>query len=99
MSGFSTAEDGLLGLAYQSLSRFQAPPVFQSLVAQGRVPEPIFGVNGNRVLGNAIDSGTSIIFGDTNSVRTVYENIPGSATFGGGRWTCTLSSARFRVTV
>lgn len=165
MSGFSiihAAADGLLGLAYQSLSRFQSPSVFMSLVSQGQVPEPVFGlyltqsndselfiggvnsqhfigsityvpveqqvstvtrgrdtskqgpnidaimqgfwqtsfdnvtVNGNRVLGNSsviIDSGTSIIFGDTNSVRAIYENIPGSAAIGGGRWACTLSHA------
>ena len=165
MSGFDiihAAADGLLGLAYESLSRFQAPSVILSLVAQGQVPEPVFGlyltqsndselfiggvnsehfkgsityvpveqqvstvargrgasnmgpnidaiiqgfwqtsfdnviVNGNRVLGNSsviIDSGTSIIFGDTNSVRTIYENIPGSAAIGGGRWACTISHA------
>ena len=47
MSGFSVihaAADGLLGLAYQTLSRFQAPSVFQSLVAQRQVPEPVFGL-------------------------------------------------------
>jgi cathepsin D len=47
MSGFDIsyfAADGLLGLAYQSISAYQASPVFQSLVTQGQVPEPVFGL-------------------------------------------------------
>jgi hypothetical protein len=41
MNGYFPA-DGLLGLGYPSISRYQAPPVFQSLYTQG-LPEPIFG--------------------------------------------------------
>ena len=47
MTGFDISyftADGLLGLAYQSLSAYQASPVFQSLVTQGQVPEPVFGL-------------------------------------------------------
>jgi hypothetical protein len=34
--------DGILGMAYQSISDFGGSPVFQSLVAQGQVPQPVF---------------------------------------------------------
>ena len=47
MSGFDIsyfAADGLLGLGYQALSTYQAAPVFQTLVTQGQVPEPVFGL-------------------------------------------------------
>jgi len=50
-------------------------------------------VNGKSVIGKSaviIDSGTSIIFGHTNAVRTIYENIPGSEEIGGGSWACTF---------
>ncbi|KAL4252095.1 peptidase A1 family protein [Abortiporus biennis] len=34
--------DGLVGLGYQSISHFDAPPLFQSLVSQGKTPSPVF---------------------------------------------------------
>ncbi|KAI0696817.1 aspartic peptidase domain-containing protein [Cytidiella melzeri] len=43
--GFSAAyfpPDGLLGMGYQSISDYNAPPVFQTLFAQKQVSEPIF---------------------------------------------------------
>ncbi|KAI0306143.1 acid protease [Multifurca ochricompacta] len=45
-TGFQSSQfpaDGLLGMGYQSLSRYKAPPVFQSLVAQGKVSQSVFG--------------------------------------------------------
>jgi cathepsin D len=48
MSGFNASyftADGLLGMGYQSLSQLQAPPVIQSLVAQGLVPKAVFGLH------------------------------------------------------
>lgn len=34
--------DGLLGLAFQSISAYNATPVFESLVSQGQTDEPVF---------------------------------------------------------
>lgn len=34
--------DGLVGMGYQSISRFNSPPLFQSLVAQNKTLPPIF---------------------------------------------------------
>ncbi len=34
--------DGLLGMAYESMSNYKASPVFQSLVSQGQVSIPVF---------------------------------------------------------
>lgn len=31
-----------MGMGYPSISDFQASPVFQTLVAEGQVPEPVF---------------------------------------------------------
>jgi cathepsin D len=47
MSGFnvsSFAADGILGMGFQSLSQLKTPPVIQSLVAQGVVPNAVFGL-------------------------------------------------------
>lgn len=35
--------DGLLGMGYQSISRFNAPPVFQNMFAQSQFTNPVFG--------------------------------------------------------
>ncbi|KAI0081508.1 acid protease [Panus rudis PR-1116 ss-1] len=34
--------DGLLGMGYQSISEYNAPPFFQTLVAQGKTTQPVF---------------------------------------------------------
>ncbi|KAF9219165.1 acid protease [Gyrodon lividus] len=34
--------DGLLGMAFQSISRYDESPVFQTLVTQGKTDEPVF---------------------------------------------------------
>ncbi|CAL1703173.1 unnamed protein product [Somion occarium] len=44
-TGFSSSNfppDGLLGMAYQSISQYNAPPFFQTLVSQGKTTQPIF---------------------------------------------------------
>jgi cathepsin D len=44
-TGFATPRfpaDGLLGMGFQSISDYQAPPVFQSLYAQGQLDQPVF---------------------------------------------------------
>lgn len=43
--GFSSANfpaDGLMGMGFQSISEYNAPPVFQSLVAEGQTSDPVF---------------------------------------------------------
>jgi cathepsin D len=40
--GFLQAEDGILGMAFRSLSEYDANPVFQNLVDQGQTTSPIF---------------------------------------------------------
>jgi cathepsin D len=34
--------DGILGLGFQSISEYNAPPVFQTLIAQGQTDSPVF---------------------------------------------------------
>jgi len=44
-SGFQSANspsDGLMGMGFQTISEYNAPPVFQSLVAQGQTDSPVF---------------------------------------------------------
>jgi len=133
----SFSPDGLMGMAFESLSSYGANPVFQSLVDQKRTAEPVFafkltdvgselfvgGVNkklytgdftyapvtqkaywqvkmdtvsvdGKKALENhsaIIDSGTTLILGDTASVKELFNQIPGSKdasqTVGAGYWT------------
>ncbi|KAH9175891.1 acid protease [Lactarius sanguifluus] len=62
-SGFSEsnfAPDGLVGLGYQSISAYNSPPLFQTLVAQGRVTLPQFAFK----LSN---TGAELFLGGTNS--------------------------------
>jgi cathepsin D len=40
--GFRGNEDGLMGMAFRSLSEYDANPVFQNLVDQGQTTSPIF---------------------------------------------------------
>jgi cathepsin D len=40
--GFLQAEDGIMGMAFRSLSAYNANPVFQNLVDQGQTTSPIF---------------------------------------------------------
>ena len=52
-------------------------------------------VDGKSVLGATsavLDTGTSRMIGDPDTVRTVYNNIPGSASASDGTWTSTSSS-------
>ncbi|KAN0138185.1 eukaryotic aspartyl protease [Lactarius tabidus] len=135
-SGFQSDQfpaDGLLGMAYESISSYGASPVFQSLVSQGQVSNPVFSfylatsdselyiggtnqdyytgsftympvttqghwqgsfggisVNGATVVPSAsaiIDTGSSLVVGDTQSVQAVYNQIPGSKDVGDGTWT------------
>ncbi|KAH8997777.1 acid protease [Lactarius hatsudake] len=127
--------DGLLGMAYQSLSKYGpgASPVFQSLVSQDQVSAPVFsfylaesgselyvgGTNQNHFTGSftyvpvttqgywqtifggisvngtpvfdgrdaIIDTGTTQVIGDTQSVQAIYDAIPGSNYIGSGSWT------------
>ncbi|KAH9166029.1 acid protease [Lactarius sanguifluus] len=135
-SGFQSDQfpaDGVLGMAYESISNYRASPVFQSLVSQGQVSVPVFSfylsesgselyiggtnkdhytgaftymtvtaqaywegsfdsisVHGKSIVsGKAaiIDTGTTQVIGDTQSVQSIYDGIPGSNYVGFGTWT------------
>ncbi|KAA1475916.1 acid protease [Dentipellis sp. KUC8613] len=132
--------DGLMGMAFQSLSAYNASPPFQSLVAQEKVSQPVFGVklakdgselflggtnseqysgdftwvdvtdpaywqvelggfmvDGTTISGNKaaiIDTGTTQIVGDPDTVRTIYSHIVGAneaSELGNGLWTIPCS--------
>ncbi|KAI0271069.1 aspartic peptidase domain-containing protein [Russula aff. rugulosa BPL654] len=97
--------DGLMGMAFKEISPFNAPTVFETLVEQDRLEEPVFGfylvdsgsekegywqttfdditVNGNVISVSTqvaiIDTGTTFLLGDQESIRNIYEQIPSSA--------------------
>lgn len=145
-SGFESSRfppDGLMGMAFQSISEYNSPPVFQTLVAQGKVAEPVFGftllksgselylggvdnskfdgsltyapvtqqgywqisldgasVGSNSVFSSGVeaivDTGTTLIIGDTSNVASIYAAIPGSkdasSTLGSGTYTIPCDS-------
>lgn len=135
--------DGLMGMAFQSISEYNSPPVFQTLVSQGKVAEPVFGftllksgselylggvdsskfdgsltyapvtqagywqisldgasVGSNSVFSSGVeaivDTGTTLIIGDTSNVASIYAAIPGSkdasSTLGSGTYTIPCDS-------
>ncbi|KAG0706463.1 aspartic peptidase domain-containing protein [Suillus ampliporus] len=121
--------DGLMGMAFESVSRFGADSVFQTLVSQGAVPESVFafklassgselrvggvnsalyqgsftytpvtqqgywqiagdaiGINGNEIVNGfsaIVDTGTTLIMGDTSYVSQLYATI-NATDIGGG---------------
>ncbi|KAI9453013.1 acid protease [Lactarius psammicola] len=125
--------DGLLGMAYESMSSYRASPLFQTLVSQGQVSTPVFSfyfaesgselyiggtnknhykgcftympvttqaywqgsfdsisVNGSTIVsgsGVIIDTATTQVVGDTQSVQAIYDQIHGSQYIGSGIWT------------
>jgi len=61
-SGFQSdqfAADGLLGMAYESMSNYRASPLFQTLVSQGQVSTPVFSLY-------LAQSGSELYIGGTN---------------------------------
>ncbi|EGO21894.1 hypothetical protein SERLADRAFT_335370, partial [Serpula lacrymans var. lacrymans S7.9] len=138
-TGFAKSQfpaDGLLGMAFQSLSDYRASPVFQTLVSEGRTSEPVFAFklatsgselhiggtdskaytgefsyadvvlpaywqvimdsiqgNGHASLFSVnciIDTGTTLVIGDTFSVDLLYSEVGGtdaSDTVGEGFYT------------
>ncbi len=61
-SGFQSgnfAADGLLGMAYKSISNYNANPLFQTLVSQGQASTPIFSFY-------LAQSGSELYIGGTN---------------------------------
>lgn len=134
--------DGLMGMAFQSISAFDQSPVFQTLINQGQTTSPVFGfsltstggeltiggVDGTQFAGTLtqvpvtqqgywqvdlaavnvngqatvtgvsaiIDTGTSLVLGNTANVAQFYAAIPGSAdatsTVGAGFFTVPCAS-------
>lgn len=52
--------DGLMGMGFQSISAYNATPVFQSLVSQGQTDEPVFSFK-------LAASGSELYLGGANS--------------------------------
>ncbi|KAI0032971.1 acid protease [Vararia minispora EC-137] len=126
-AGFQISQfpaDGLMGMAFESISGFNASPFFQTLIANQAVGEPVFSfklaesggqlylggadssqytgsftfvsvnqvgywqvtmdgvsVGGTQVVGSTsaiIDTGTTLIVGDSQSVASVYSSISGA---------------------
>ena len=62
-SGFDSSNfpaDGLMGMGFQSISVYNAPPVFQSLVAEGQTDSPVFAMK-------LTASGSELSLGGLNS--------------------------------
>ena len=65
---------------------------FTKLILQGYWQGSFGGisVNGKTVIGSEstiIDTGTTQVIGDTQSVQAIYDKIPGSQNAGDGLWT------------
>ncbi|KAH7912655.1 aspartic peptidase domain-containing protein [Hygrophoropsis aurantiaca] len=56
--------DGLMGMAFESLSVYGAPPVFQNLISMGQINNPVFGVK-------LADDGSELYLGGVN--RQLYK--------------------------
>ncbi|KAF8480127.1 acid protease [Russula ochroleuca] len=52
--------DGLMGMAFQSISQYNAPPLFQTLISEGVVTSQVFGTK-------FAASGSELFIGGTNS--------------------------------
>lgn len=139
-SGFESSNfpaDGLMGMGFQSISEYNAPPVFQSLISAGQTDKGVFamklaadgseltlgGLNSELYTGDVtyvpvsqegywqtnfdalnvggqgvvsstaciVDSGTTLVIGDTQNVAAFYAQIPGAqdatSTLGAGFYT------------
>jgi cathepsin D len=52
--------DGVMGMGFQSISQFNATPLFQTLISEGVVTSPVFGFK-------LATSGSELFIGGTNS--------------------------------
>jgi len=71
-SGFESSNfpaDGLMGMGFQSISVYNAPPVFQSLIASGQTDSPVFAMK-------LVSSGSELTLGGLDS--SIYK---GSVTY------------------
>ncbi len=64
-AGFSLAvspPDGLMGMGFQQISDFNAPPVFQTLVSEKKVTSSVFGFT-------LLESGSELFLGGTDTSK------------------------------
>lgn len=66
-AGFTSGMDGLVGLGFKSISVYNAPPLLDTLVAQGAVDAPVFGFK-------LAQEGSELFIGGTN--KTLYAGEP-----------------------
>jgi len=62
-SGFASGQfpaDGLMGMAFQSISNYNASPLIQTLISEGAVTSPVFSFK-------FAPSGSELFLGGTNS--------------------------------
>ncbi|KAG2132860.1 aspartic peptidase domain-containing protein [Suillus bovinus] len=129
LSSENFGADGMMGMAFKSISEYGADSVFQTLVSQGAVPEPVFafklassgselyvggvnsalyrgpftyipvtqqgywqvtgdaiGINGKDIIDGfsaIVDTGTTLILGDTSYVSQLYAAINATEVGGG----------------
>lgn len=85
-TGFSISmfvPDGLLGLGFQSVSKYNATPFFMNLISQGIVTNPVFGVR-------LANEGSELFLGGTN--RELYQgNFTYVSVTKEGYWQVTLN--------
>ncbi|VDB83061.1 unnamed protein product [Peniophora sp. CBMAI 1063] len=141
-TGFESSQfpaDGLLGMAFKSLSDYNANPFFQTLISQGTVSSSVFGfklassgsslylggtdsslysgsftyvslsqaayweaplggltVGSTKIVGTTdsiIDTGTTLIIGDSATVKKAYAAIGGAKDNGDGTYTVSCSGS------
>ncbi|GAA5859982.1 hypothetical protein JCM1840_001827 [Sporobolomyces johnsonii] len=61
-------EDGLMGMAYTSLSQLKTPPVFQTMISQGKVASPEFSF---RLAGSGTGAASSLYLGGMDPAHYV----------------------------
>lgn len=77
--------DGLAGFAFESLSGYPAPPLFQTLVESGQLQEAVFGVKLS-----AAPGGSELYLGGTNTALYQQGNLSYTPVTYAGYWEVTL---------
>ncbi|KAG1747422.1 aspartic peptidase domain-containing protein [Suillus lakei] len=79
------APDGLAGFAFESISGYPAPPLFQTLVGSGQLQEAVFGVKLSAAPGDS-----ELYIGGTNTALYQQGNLSYTPVTHAGYWKVTL---------